>query len=140
YGLREGILHDLLPPKTRALDPLLSACEDFAGRVGRFDDAHALAVWVKPVGGPFDRHTRLATAVCLLSDIGWLEHPDYRAEQAYSRALKMQLGGIDHMERAFVALALYLRYGGRQDDPFVYAAHGLLTEDEAMDAVTLGLE
>jgi exopolyphosphatase/guanosine-5'-triphosphate,3'-diphosphate pyrophosphatase len=138
-GLREGILHDLLPPEVRALDPLLAACDDLVGRVGRFGDVQPLLKWVTAFGAPFKSNPRLATAVCLLSDIGWLEHPDYRAEQAYSRALKMQLGGIDHMERAFIALALYLRYGGRQDDPFVYAAHGLLTEEEATDAVTLGL-
>jgi exopolyphosphatase/guanosine-5'-triphosphate,3'-diphosphate pyrophosphatase len=139
YGLREGILHDLLPPGTRALDPLLSACDDLAHRVGRFDDAHALAAWVRPVGGPFDRHTRLATAVCLLSDIGWLEHPDYRSEQAYLRALRTPMGGIDHMGRAFIALALHLRYGGRVDDPVAYAAHALLTEDQVADAAALGL-
>ncbi len=138
-GLREGILHDLLPPEVRALDPLLAACDDLVGRIGRFGDVQPLLTWVTAFGPPFASRLRLTTAVCLLSDIAWLEHPDYRAEQAYSRALKMQLGGIDHMERAFIALALYVRYGGRQDDPFVYVAHGLLTEEEATDAVTLGL-
>jgi exopolyphosphatase/guanosine-5'-triphosphate,3'-diphosphate pyrophosphatase len=139
YGLREGILHDLLPPETRALDPLLSACDDFAGRVGRFGDPELLIAWVRGLGGPFSNHQRLATAVCLLSDIGWLEHPDYRGEQAYLRALRTPLGGIDHMGRAFVALALHMRYGGRMDDPAVYAAHALLSESEVADSVVLGL-
>jgi exopolyphosphatase/guanosine-5'-triphosphate,3'-diphosphate pyrophosphatase len=139
YGLREGILHDLLPAKTRALDPLLSACDDLAGRVGRFANAHSLISWVKAVGQPFSAHPRLSTAVCLLSDIGWLEHPDYRSEQAYLRTLRTPLGGIDHMGRAFIALALHLRYGGRVDDPVAFAAHALLTQDEVADAAALGL-
>jgi exopolyphosphatase/guanosine-5'-triphosphate,3'-diphosphate pyrophosphatase len=139
YGLREGILHDLLPPATRALDPLLSACDDLAGRVGRFSNAQSLVSWISQVGRPFTTHPRLSTAVCLLSDIGWLEHPDYRGEQAYLRTLRTPLGGIDHMGRAFIALALNLRYGGRVDDPFAYAAHALLTQDEVADAAALGL-
>jgi exopolyphosphatase/guanosine-5'-triphosphate,3'-diphosphate pyrophosphatase len=139
YGLREGILHDMLAPETRALDPLLAACDDFAGRVGRFGDPELLIAWVRGLGEVFSTHARLATAVCLLSDIGWLEHPDYRSEQAYLKALRTPLGGLDHMGRAFIALALHTRYGGRMDDPAVYAAHALLTEDEAADSVTLGL-
>jgi exopolyphosphatase/guanosine-5'-triphosphate,3'-diphosphate pyrophosphatase len=139
YGLREGILHDMLPPETRALDPLLTACDDFAGRVGRFGDPELLIAWVRGLGEPFSTQARLATAACLLSDIGWLEHPDYRSEQAYLRALRNPLGGIDHMGRAFIALALHTRYGGRMDDPAVYTAHALLTEGEVADSVALGL-
>jgi exopolyphosphatase/guanosine-5'-triphosphate,3'-diphosphate pyrophosphatase len=139
YGLREGILHDMLPPETRALDPLLAACDDFAGRVGRFGDPELLIAWARGLGETFSAHARLATATCLLSDIGWLEHPDYRSEQAYLKALRTPLGGIDHMGRAFIALALHTRYGGRMDDPAVYASHALLTLEEVADSVTLGL-
>ena len=139
YGLREGILHDLLPPETRAQDPLLSACDDLAGRIGRFGDAQPLIAWIQSLGEPYAAHPRLSAAVCLLSDIGWLEHPDYRSEQAYLRALRTPLGGIDHMGRAFIALALHMRYGGRMDDPAVYAAHALLSESEVADCVALGL-
>jgi exopolyphosphatase/guanosine-5'-triphosphate,3'-diphosphate pyrophosphatase len=139
YGLREGILHDLLPPETRAEDPLLSACADIGERLGRFGDPEALVAWIKPLGLPYANHPRLCAAVCYLSDIGWLEHPDYRSEQAYLRALRTPLGGIDHMGRAFIALALHLRYGGRIDDPVAYASHALLTEHEVIDAALLGL-
>jgi len=139
YGLREGILHDLLPSETRALDPLLSACDELAGRIGRFGDAQALVSWIRPLGQPFATQPRLCTATCLLSDIGWLEHPDYRSEQAYLRAIRTPLGGIDHMGRAFIALALHLRYGGRVDDPVAFAAHALLTEQEVADSALLGL-
>jgi exopolyphosphatase/guanosine-5'-triphosphate,3'-diphosphate pyrophosphatase len=139
YGLREGILHDLLPPDLRACDPLLDACNDLAGRIGRFGEAGSLTEWIRPLGQPFEAHPRLATAICILSDIGWIEHPDYRSEQAYLRALRAQFGGIDHVGRAFIALALHVRYGGRSDDPVTYPSHVLLDERTLADAVSLGL-
>ena len=60
---------------------------------------------------------RLHRAVCWLSDIAWTEHPDYRAEQAFTRSLRMPVGAIDHRERVFIASALHARYGGAPDDP-----------------------
>ncbi len=64
---------------------------------------------------PKEQHARqrLRRAASLLSDIAWSEHPDYRAEQATRHALYMPLYGVTHEERAFVALALHARYGGR---------------------------
>jgi exopolyphosphatase/guanosine-5'-triphosphate,3'-diphosphate pyrophosphatase len=140
FGLREGILHDLLPLETRALDPLLAACDDVANRLGRFGPPDPLIAWIRPLGPTSPESRRLATASCLLSDIAWLEHPDYRAEQAYLRALRMPFGGIDHVGRAFIALALYLRYGGRADDPVTEVSHALLDETTFRQAVTLGLQ
>jgi exopolyphosphatase/guanosine-5'-triphosphate,3'-diphosphate pyrophosphatase len=139
YGLREGILHDLLPPEMRAQDPLLASCADMADRVGRFGNPQTLVDWIKPLSPHSEKALQLSTAVCLLSDIAWLEHPDYRAEQAYLRALRMPFGGIDHAGRAFIALALFVRYGGRADDPAVSVSHALLDETMRRDAVTLGL-
>jgi exopolyphosphatase/guanosine-5'-triphosphate,3'-diphosphate pyrophosphatase len=140
FGLREGILHDLLPPETRALDPLLSACDAVANRLGRFGAADSLIAWLRPLGPSSPILQRLAMASCLLSDIGWLEHPDYRSEQAYLRALRMPFGGIDHLGRAFIALALSIRYGGRADDPFTAVSQALLDEQTFREAVSLGLQ
>jgi exopolyphosphatase/guanosine-5'-triphosphate,3'-diphosphate pyrophosphatase len=140
FGLREGILHDLLPPETRALDPLLSACDAVASRLGRFGSPDPLIAWIRPLRPSSDGLQRLAMASCLLSDIGWLEHPDYRGEQAYLRALRMPFGGIDHLGRAFIALALYVRYGGKPDDPVTSASHMLLDEVIFRHAVSLGLQ
>jgi exopolyphosphatase/guanosine-5'-triphosphate,3'-diphosphate pyrophosphatase len=139
FGLREGILHDLLPPEIRAEDPLLAACEDLAGRIGRTADGRLLAAWLAAFGPPFDRDRRITMAACLLSDVGWLEHPDYRAEQAYQRVLRLPFGGIDHHGRAFLALALYVRYGGRASDTVTEPSHALLDPADAERAVTLGL-
>ena len=57
-------------------------------------DVNALIGWLRPLRPMSPDLQRLATAACLLSDIGWLEHPDYRSEQAYLRALRMPFGGI----------------------------------------------
>jgi len=139
YGLREGILYDMLTPAERAEDPLLSACNAVAGRIGRFGEARQLVAWIRPFCGESEVSQRLSIAACLLSDIGWLEHPDYRSEQAYLRTLRMPFGGIDHVGRAFLALALYLRYGGRPDDTVAFAAHVLLDDAMVREAVSLGL-
>jgi exopolyphosphatase/guanosine-5'-triphosphate,3'-diphosphate pyrophosphatase len=118
---------------------LLSACEDLTARLGRFDDPGLLVEWVRSIGRPFDDHPHLARAVCILSDIGWLEHPDYRSEQAYLRALRSPFGGIDHVGRGFIALALHLRYGGRVDDVVTEPSHALLDQATLGDAAALGL-
>ena len=51
----------------------------------------------------------------------------------------MPFAGIDHDERAFLALTLYIRYGGRMDDPHVAMARGLLDSAKAAKANILGL-
>jgi exopolyphosphatase/guanosine-5'-triphosphate,3'-diphosphate pyrophosphatase len=138
FGLREGILYDMLPLAVRAEDPLLAACEAVSDRIGRFADARPLVDWVEPLCPKAEKLRRLYVAACLLSDIGWLEHPDYRSDQAYLRTLRMPFGGIDHAGRAFLAVALYLRYGGRPDDPATRAARTLLDEQMLQDATVLG--
>ncbi len=140
FGLREGILHDLLPPETRALDPLLSACERTSNRLGRFGDVNTLISWIRPLGPMPPALHRLTIAACLLSDIGWMEHPDYRSEQAYLKALRLPFGGIDHQGRAFIALALHLRYGGRTEDTVTATSYTLLDEATIGQAVALGLQ
>jgi exopolyphosphatase/guanosine-5'-triphosphate,3'-diphosphate pyrophosphatase len=139
FGLREGILYDLLPPERRAEDPLLAACAAMAEDGGRFGDSESLLAWARPLAPSSPGLRRLADAVCLLSDIGWLEHPDYRGEQAYLRAMRLPFPGIDHPGRAFVALALYLRYGGRPDDVVANPSHALLDEEAFRQAVSFGL-
>jgi Ppx/GppA phosphatase len=55
---------------------------------------------------------RLRHAACLLSDIGWRIHPDYRSEQTLDSIMHGNFGSIDHQGRAFVALSVYYRYAG----------------------------
>ncbi len=48
---------------------------------------------------------RLREAACLLSDIAWRAHPDYRGEQSLNVIAHAALVGIDHPGRAFLALS-----------------------------------
>jgi exopolyphosphatase / guanosine-5'-triphosphate,3'-diphosphate pyrophosphatase len=61
----------------------------------------------------------LRWAACLLSDISWRAHPDYRAEQSLILIAQSALAAIDHPGRVFLAFASYFRHLGaaRDDDP-----------------------
>ena len=118
YGMREGQMLELLPPALRHQDPLISACEMSAERTGRFAiSGLELLDWLTPLfplESEAERRLRLAT--CLLSDIGWSEHPDYRALHAYYRVLRVPYPGLSHADRAEMALAILIRYGGNEED------------------------
>jgi exopolyphosphatase/guanosine-5'-triphosphate,3'-diphosphate pyrophosphatase len=139
-GLREGILHELLPARERSADPLLAGIDNLLARSARGAlDADALERWIRPVLSDFDRGlTRMTRAACALSDIAWLEHPDYRAELAYQRVLHMPFSALNHRERAFLALALHARYGGDSEDHQVAVARQLIDGERVRAAVTLG--
>ena len=51
-------------------------------------------------------------AACLLSDIGWRTHPDYRSTQSQSMISQESFAGIDHPGRAFLALSVFFRNQG----------------------------
>ena len=63
-----------------------------------------------------DEERRLRHAACLLSDISWRAHPDYRGEQSLILIAHAALGGIDHPGRVFLALANYFRHTGVSGD------------------------
>ena len=59
---------------------------------------------------------RLRAAACLLADIGWRAHPDYRGEQSLNIISNAAFVGIDHPGRAYLALAIYYRHAGLSED------------------------
>ena len=133
YGLREGCLFAKLSTGDQEADPLLVGCADFAGVDGRFGSvSDALDSWISTLFSDDDeKGARLREAACLLSDLGWREHPDYRSEQAFMRVLRMPVAGIDHGERVILAIAMAIRYGADMDEmqyaePFLQ----LIKEDE----------
>jgi exopolyphosphatase/guanosine-5'-triphosphate,3'-diphosphate pyrophosphatase len=140
FGLREGYAYGLEPAKEWA-DPLIAACAGIAATQSRWRrDGDRLQDWVAPVFPDLEeRSRRLHRAVCWLSDIAWAEHPDYRAEHAFLRSLRMPVGTLWHSERAFIAAALHARYGGAVEDPIKAALRGLLDYDAAAEARRLGL-
>jgi exopolyphosphatase/guanosine-5'-triphosphate,3'-diphosphate pyrophosphatase len=118
FGIREGLLFNLLSAKERRKDPLLSFCEDYARLRSRsVQHAFELIDWTEPLfaeSGPTEtpEERRLRHAACLISDIGWRAHPDYRGEQSLNVIAHAALGGIDHPGRIFLALAVYFRHAG----------------------------
>lgn len=121
FGIREGLLYGLLPPHERQKDPLLSFCEDYA-RLRSRSVAHAqeLCAWTDAVfSDPGPKETpaerRLRHAACLMSDISWRAHPDYRGEQSLNVIAHAALTGIDHPGRIFLALAVYFRHSGWEE-------------------------
>ncbi len=121
FGIREGLLFSFLSAHEKAKDPLLSFCEDYA-RLRSRSVLHAreLCTWTDaifsepgPKETPEDR--RLRYAACLLSDIGWRAHPDYRGEQSLNVIAHAALTGVDHPGRLFLALAIFFRHVGPGD-------------------------
>lgn len=139
YGLREGHLFDLLPEDQREEDPLLHSAEDLARSVDRFGDAQQIMQWTDGVmQDETAEETRLRHAACLLSDIAWMEHPDYRAEHAFLRTLRMPLAGITHDQRAWLAAAQFVRYGGNIDAKLIATAVANMSESQRQRAEQVG--
>ncbi|MFA6020218.1 MAG: Ppx/GppA family phosphatase [Rhodospirillales bacterium] len=141
YGLREGQFYKHLPEGLKAEDPLVAACRDLARRLGRFTEhADEIMVWSAPLFLQEELDDeRLRMAAALLSDAFWNEHPDYRAEQAFLRTFRMPFMGLEHRERAYLALVMYARHAGLPDAPFALQARAMVSEDEAKRADMLGL-
>ena len=138
-GLREGCLYEALTPLEREIDPLLSICETTARRMGRGGSGgDLLAEWIAPAleGVVPDR---LRLAACHLSDIGWSEHPDYRAEQVFLRILRMALTGADHRERIMLGLAVASRHGAMQSRLKRLGLNKLLGKRGRKKASSIGL-
>ncbi len=139
-GIREGWYMGRLPPGVAGLDPVLAASREMGEHHGR-DPAMpaALAEWTQPLfPGETADAGRLREAACLLSDIGSHDHPEYRAEQAYLRVLRQPGIALDHHGRAFLALAVAIRYEADPLAPMLATARQLLDEPTAARAIVLG--
>ncbi|WKW51137.1 Ppx/GppA phosphatase family protein [Rhodomicrobium lacus] len=116
FGVREGTIYRLLSEAERAEDPLLSACETVAAmRARSLQHGRELIEWTDGLFARSNEHEhdderRLRHAACLLSDISWRAHPDYRGEQSAVLISQSAFAGIDHPGRAFLALCVYHRY------------------------------
>lgn len=139
-GLREGLLFDRLSEGVQSEDPFIDACKDLADRTGRFPEhADRLMQWSDPLfTGDSEAQKRTRYAACLLSDIAWRGHPDFRAENAFSQAFRGRFIGVDQSERALIAIALFLCYGGPEKAGKMRRAQRLLDEDEVHYARVLG--
>jgi exopolyphosphatase/guanosine-5'-triphosphate,3'-diphosphate pyrophosphatase len=115
-GVREGLLYESLSPEDQATDPLIVAASEY-NRLRSRAPAHAeeLFAWTSAF---FDEshleetpeEKRLRRAACLLSDIAWRAHPDYRAEQSHEMISNATFIGLDHPSRAYLALSASYRH------------------------------
>ena len=118
YGVREGLLYSKLPRRKMHSDALLASCWDFARRYAR-SPSHELELcdWTDQLFGKGkieenEEEARLRYASCLLADIGWRAHPDYRADRSLGMISQAAFVGIDHPGRVFLALTVFYRYEG----------------------------
>jgi exopolyphosphatase / guanosine-5'-triphosphate,3'-diphosphate pyrophosphatase len=122
FGVREGMLFSKLTKDKQNADALLSSCWDFARRYARSpqhelelcDWTDKLFASAKVVETEDER--RLRYAACLLADIGWRAHPDYRADRSMGMISQAAFVGLDHAQRVFLALTVFYRYEGEKRD------------------------
>jgi exopolyphosphatase/guanosine-5'-triphosphate,3'-diphosphate pyrophosphatase len=133
FGVREGLLFSKLPRRKAHADALLSSCWDFARRYARSPE-HELELcdWTDQIFGDgglreTDYERRLRYAACLLADIGWRAHPDYRAERSLGMISQAAFVGVDHPGRIFLALTVFYRYDGEDGKD---GLHRMLDDDE----------
>jgi exopolyphosphatase/guanosine-5'-triphosphate,3'-diphosphate pyrophosphatase len=121
-GVREGFLYSLLSPDEQRTDPLISASEELALlRARSVTHAHELTDWTSQSFAAFgidetEDEMRYRRAACLLADIGWRAHPEYRGVQSLNIIAHASFIGVDHPGRAFIALANLYRHEGLIDD------------------------
>jgi exopolyphosphatase/guanosine-5'-triphosphate,3'-diphosphate pyrophosphatase len=117
-GVREGLLYSLLKKKEKEKDALIEAARHLNQLRSRSPrNGEELIEWTDrfmATSGLEEtgEERRLRHAACLLADIGWRAHPDYRGEQSLNIIAHGGFSGIDHQGRAYLALAVFFRHVG----------------------------
>ncbi|MVO16960.1 Ppx/GppA family phosphatase [Parasedimentitalea huanghaiensis] len=140
YGIREGLLYEQMPQRLRKRDPLVESCRFAEAKDARMPGfGKTLYNFVLPLfkSSP-DTTKRLIKAACLLHDVSWRAHPDYRAEVCFDNATRANLGGLKHSERVFLGLALLHRYRNKREGTPFQDLYELLDEKGRQEAEILG--
>ena len=140
FGLREGWLYAKLDRHEQYLDPLLEGAKSIGiptARVPAF--SAALARWTDGLfPGESQTDRRLRLTVCALTDMAWRDHAKVRAQESFLRLLQFPFIGVTHPERAFIAVAVMARYGGKVDDSVRAVVGDLLSDSQIRRAMILG--
>ena len=140
YGIREGMLYEQMPERLRRRDPLIEACRFAEAKDARMPGfGRALNSFIAPLftsASPARR--RMVRAACLLHDVTWRAHPDYRAEVCFDNATRANLGGLTHRERIWLGLALLHRYKNTRDGSRFAELFELLEDREIQSAEITG--
>ena len=140
YGIREGMLYEQMPQRLRDRDPLIEACRFAEAKDARMPGfGKVLYDFILPLyksaSGP---RKRLVKAACLLHDVSWRAHPDYRAEVCFDNATRANLGGLKHSERVFLGLALLHRYSNKRENRRFEDLYDMIDEKARAEAEVLG--
>ena len=121
-GVREGLLYSLLDGEERRKDALIAAAQELNLLRSRSPQhGEELIEWTDAFMATSGidetaEEKRLRRAACLLADIGWRAHPDYRGEQSLNVIAHAAFVAIDHPGRAYIALAIFFRHMGLLHD------------------------
>lgn len=143
-GVREGYLYSLLSDEEKQKDPLISAAEELAIlRARSVTHSRELAEWTGTSFRAFgieesEADSRYRQAACLLADIGWRAHPEYRGTQSLNIIAHASFIGVDHPGRAFIALANLFRHEGVFEDAVSPEMRALATPHYVERARILG--
>ncbi len=143
-GVREGYLYSLLSEEAQRSDPLISATEELALLRSRsFTHARELAQWTGEAFAAFgieetEDDARYRQAACLLADIGWRAHPEYRGTQSLNIIAHASFIGVDHPGRAFLGLVNLFRHEGVYEDDISPTMKALAGERHLERARILG--
>jgi exopolyphosphatase/guanosine-5'-triphosphate,3'-diphosphate pyrophosphatase len=111
--------------------------EEAAARAPGFGDC--LDDWIAPL---YERRSaidrRLVRAACLLHDVSWRAHPDYRAEICFDNATRANLGGLNHSERVFLGISLLHRYSNSREGTRFEELYSLIDDKTKLEAEVLG--
>ena len=118
FGIREGLLYDELSRDVRRLDPLIEAAREAGRGLSRFGEhGDLLDSWIAPIFDDEPPEARIRLAACLLADVAWQAHPDFRAERGVEMALHGNWVGVEAAERVAMAQALFSNFGGGRSFP-----------------------
>ena len=145
FGIREGLLYNLLSEEEKRRDPLIAACEDLARRRSRsLDSAYELCFWtdalVPGAGSAPRRRSRGGCATppaCSPISAGG-RIPTIAASQSLNLVAHGNFVGVDHPGRAFLALTVYYRNEGLVKDELSQRLIELVDKDMLKRARILG--
>lgn len=140
FGIREGLLYEQMPPSLRKRDPLIEAARHMEKQMARMPGSgKKMYGFLLPL---FDelpaQELRLVKAACLLHDISWKAHPDYRAEACFDTVTRANLAALSHSERVFLGVSLLHRYKNSRAGSPMAPLFSLLNDDNLRRAEILG--
>jgi len=144
FGVREGLLWQAMSTETHRLDPLIAGCATLGGRGPVAEELGlALQAWL---GGALERlepvfpgrDAALIDAACRLAELGAQLHPDHRADLVFDQVLRAPIAGMNHIERAFLACAVFSRHTASTATPRPEVVSRLLTPERQKRARVVG--